>query len=613
MKNEVIRFLKRHYTSDPFYVDRLFVSAFLKENELEVNNNVLLKSYCIGSDEEEETLNLFHFLEVLKKNDVLLDFENLISLFEFVVSPADRIVNGAIYTPFYIREFIIKNVLEELDIAIEHLKIADISCGCGGFLFNMAKELRLRNISFSRIFSTYIWGLDIQEYSIVRTKLLLSLLALSEGEDVENFNFNLYVGDALNFNWGDQIEGFQGFNIIVGNPPYVRLRNLPDDTKELLKNWEVCRTGLTDLYIPFFQIAIENLSLDGILGYITMNSFFKSLNARALREYFHRNLYSLKIIDFGCEQIFKSRNTYTCICFVQKQPRDFVEYVAAGKENLDETLNLTRINYNNLNAFNGWNLRSNEIIRIIESTGRPFGHLYKTRHGIATLKNNIYIFKPVAEDEDYYYRQGEKGLIAIEKKICKSIINPNKLGDGKTIAKLEEKIIFPYSDSTRPKLISEDLFASKYPCAYNYLTLQKEILKQRDKGKGKYENWFAFGRTQSLERVSNKLFFPKISNRPPNCTIASDDDLFYYNGQAIIGHTIDELILIQKLMKTKIFWFYITNTSKPYSSNYYSLNGNYISNFGVCEMNEEEKKYVIQENDIQKLDSFFEKKYHIKM
>jgi type I restriction-modification system DNA methylase subunit len=105
--------------------------------------------------------------------------------------------------------------------------------------------------------------------------LLLSLLALQSGEDIEEFQFNLYQGDSLDFDWTTAINDFNGFSIILGNPPYVCARNLDIETKEKLKNWEVCQSGNSDLYIPFFQIAIENLAENGTLGFITMNSFFK--------------------------------------------------------------------------------------------------------------------------------------------------------------------------------------------------------------------------------------------------------------------------------------------------------------------------------------------------
>ena len=77
-----------------------------------------------------------------------------------------------------------------------------------------------------------------------------------------------------------------------------------------------------------------------------------------------------------------------------------------------------------------------------------------------------------------------------------------------------------------------------------------------------YEKWFAFGRTQSLEKIENKLFFPKMSDRIPSFVMESDDNLLFYNGQAVIGHTNKEMVLAKKIMESKIFWYYIKNTSK---------------------------------------------------
>lgn len=611
MNNNIFKFLKQNFVSDPLSIDRLFVSAFVKKNNIAVRNNLLLKKYIYKKKEKDNRANLEIFLETLCVNKIKLDFEDLINLFEFVVSPSDRIVTGAVYTPLYIRNYIINYTFERIPFNQHNFRIADISCGCGGFLFNVTQKLRNNGLSYFEIYSNHIFGLDIQSYSVTRTKILLSLLALSEGEDIREFNFNLFTGDALAFPWDDAIPNFNGFHIIVGNPPYVRLRNLNLETKNLLQNWEVCNTGLTDLYIPFFQIGIENLTENGLLGYITMNTFFKSLNGRSLREYFHRNSFNIKIIDFGAEQVFKSKNTYTCLCFIQNQNQDYVEYSIVEKDNLEEDITFNRINYNNLDSFKGWNLRLNEIVNKIENTGIPFGKIYKTRHGLATLKNNIYIFKPIREDDVFYYRKTKEGIIPIEKEICKSIINSNRLSEGKTIEDILEKIIFPYSNELKPKLISEEQFTTRYPNAYNFLISQRTILDQRDKGHGDYEQWYAFGRTQSLERVQNKLFFPKISNKSPNCVIASDIELYYYNGQAIIGHSIQDLNIIRKIMGTRLFWYYIVNTSKPYSSNYYSLNGNYISNFGICELNEQEKEFILREENKDLLDCFFEKKYDI--
>ena len=102
-----------------------------------------------------------------------------------------------------------------------------------------------------------------------------------------------------------------------------------------------------------------------------------------------------------------------------------------------------------------------------------------------------------------------------------------------------------------------------------------------------------------------------MSDRTPSYIINSDENLLFYNGQAIIGHSKQEMILIKKIMESRLFWYYIKTTSKPYSSDYYSLNGNYIKNFGICKLDGEELEFVLNEHDRNKLDNFFERKYDV--
>lgn len=610
MRN-AFKYLSQHCSTTPRDVDRLIISAFLEINKLKPLHNNLLKEYSILKKDNAEYTALIEFVSIINLEKEHFGFEELVELFEFVISPADRVVNGAIYTPSNIREYIVNETIGKRIEINEQFKISDIACGCGGFLLNASIELkRITNKSYTDIFRNHIFGLDIQEYSINRTRLLLSILALNAEEDEEVYAFNLFQGDSLDFNWSTKVDLFNGFDVILGNPPYVCARNLELETKEKLKNWEVCKSGNSDLYIPFFQIAIENLSLNGNLGFITMNSFFKSLNGRSLRDYFQRKSLAFNIIDFGSEQVFKSKNTYTCICFIENRTQDFVSYASTESTKLDSKHSFKKVNYNLLNSKKGWNLKDNKSISKIESTGIPFGELYQTRHGIATLKNEIYIFRPVNEDENFFYLQNGS-LYKIEKGICKDIVNSNKLSREVTLNTLKEKVIFPYDHQEKPKLLTEELIRDKYPEAYKYFQNKRKILDLRDKGNGNYENWFAFGRTQSLEKIKNKMFFPKYSDRSPNFIINSDDDLLFYNGLAVVGSTQEDMEIIKKVMGSSVFWYYIKTTSKPYSSNYYSLNGNYIRNFGVCELNDVEKEFVLRENDSKVLDYFFEDKYEI--
>jgi adenine-specific DNA-methyltransferase len=85
---------------------------------------------------------------------------------------------------------------------------------------------------------------------------------------------------------------------------------------------------------------------------------------------------------------------------------------------------------------------------------------------------------------------------------------------------------------------------------------------------GTMKNWYAYGRNQSLEKLKYKLYFPHITSSTPNFIISTEEDLLFHNGIAIIGENKRELLFLQKLLSSRLFWFYIKNSSKPYGSDF---------------------------------------------
>lgn len=610
MKKGVFTYL-HSYSRSPLKINRLIVSAFLFTNNLKQIRNEQLIPYLI-KESDVDFKNLIEFLEINES----FGFEELIELFEFVISPEEKIVNGAIYTPKYIREYITNQTFDEFE-NLEEIKICDPACGCAGFLYTVSKELKRRtNLTYYEIFENNIFGLDIEQFSIERSRLLLLLLAVSNDEDEVNFIFNFYRGNSLSFNWSENIELFNGFDIVLGNPPYVCSRNMDDESLALIDNWSVSKSGHPDLYIPFFQLGVELLSPNGILGYITVNTFFKSVNGRELREYFSTNSFNMAIIDFRGEQVFKGRSTYTCLCFIKQERGEGVNYLRKPSKDIFDvkTGDYYFIPYSSLDNFNGWNLidkkETEEIINIIESTGIPFSKKYESRNGIATLRNKIFKFIPDSENEGYYFRRENDELIGIEKDICRAIINSNTVESEEILKENSEQIIFPYTyENNVRQVISETDFRINFPCAYQYLVKNKKELSLRDNGKREYESWFAFGRTQSLDIKGYKLFFPHISDSP-NFIIARDRDLLFYNGLAVFSDNIEELQILKALLETDIFWLYISQTSKFYVSGHRSISKTYIKKFGIPEFTQDEKNYILNHNDKEDIKFLIESKYY---
>lgn len=625
MNQNIIKYLKE-YSYNTKDVNRLLVSSFLAINKIDKVSNVFIKNYIIQEEKEFEHLN--EFLLILNKET--FNIEELIEFFEFVISPEDKEVNGAVFTPEYIREYIVENTIKKHENKhVNDLVFGDIACGCGGFFKTITEYLRKEtNKTFFDIYKENIFGLDIQVYSIVRTKILLSLLAIINNEDCEEFEFNLFDGNALSYNWNinEQIKKNNGFDIIVGNPPYVGASKIDLETKLLLKNWKVSKSGKSDLYIPFFEIGLENLNHDGILGYITVNTFYRSLNGRSVRSYFSASKFDLTIIDFGGEQLFKNRSTYTCICLISKLKSKNVKYIKSESKDIYsiKKSSFLRILYSDLNDFDGWFLidkKTKQIITKIESTGQKLGNKFEIRNGFATLKNNVYVFTPTRETEEFYFMLKDKIEYKIEKSICRDAIKPNTLKLASEIENHTEKLIFPYKIENLEinlfkerrqslKIIDEDTLKIEFSNTYQYLISQKEILSKRDKGNREYEIWYAYGRNQALLISGYKLLLPYITKEP--CFVFTENqDLLFYNGYAIISESIEELHVLQKILMSKVFWFYIETTSKPYAGNYFSVAKNYIKNFGICELTKDEKDTLLNCSDKEIIDNFLMKKYNL--
>lgn len=621
MNKEITAYLHK-LSNNLFVINSLVVRAYLSLNNIEVRNNKLILSYIEGVSPSQVS----EFIALINSKNQIIDFEYLIHLFEITIPSEDVVVNGAVYTPSYIKNFIVEESFKCVNIPYEKLLVADIACGAGAFLYAAAQKINLKTKkSYKDIFKENIYGLDISGYTIERAKILLSLLAISNGEDEDGFMFNLIEGNALSFEWKNKYKEFKGFDIVLGNPPYVRSKNIEPETKTLLNNWEVTKSGNTDLYIPFFEIGLSVLKQNGVLHFITVNTFKRSVNARNLREYFKTNKLDITMLDFGSSQVFENKSTYTCIVKILKSNSEFVKYQKISPENLYQNTinNLTSISYNTLNNNMGWSLNEPMIlstINKIETTGTPLGNKFLIKNGLATLSNDIFIFRPVYEDDIYFYHQNGK-LHKIEKAICRDIIKPNRLKNELEIPKLKEQIIFPYfkenaqtnlfgSNNKKQVVFSEGFFQSEYPCAYQYLSLNKEQLLNRDKGKPKNYKWFEYGRTQALSDLGKKLLFPYMAGQP-YFVYSDQEDLLLYAGYAIYFDSERELKVLKRILESTIFWYYIKKTSKPYAGNFYALAKNYVKDFGICELTEEEKDFLLITDSEQERNQFLFDKYKV--
>ena len=594
------------YADNEILLDKLVVSSCCQFYNIEIGASYLA---AFTPEEQDQLTDDIAFLAKV------CDMESVINIFELAIPQDEKTANGAVYTPKYIRDYIVNQVYKEEIKEVANCLCADIACGCGAFLYTLAVYVHQHTqMPFSVIYH-HLYGIDVSRTSIGRAKILLALLAKINHEDVKVDDFRLFCGDTLTFDLKNmqEVKDNGGFDIIVGNPPYVRSKHIDPLIKQNLALWNTSKVGNADLYIPFFEIGMSVLCDTGILGFITVNTFFKSVNARPLRKYFTDNRFSLKIIDFGEQLVFKKKLAYTCIAFVSKGASSSLQYakvdVADVKSNA--LIDYSSIDYTSLDSYKGWHLnRSNvlENIQRIENAGEALGDKYVIKNGIATLANNVFIFKPEREDKNYYYLMKNGEECPIEKAICRDVIKPNILKSEVEIPEKEEKIIFPYD--TQYNVITERLFKTDFPCAFHYLETCRPILDKRHKGGGNYGAWYAFGRTQAISDSGRKLLFPYISDFP-HFIYTPQKDMLIYCGYAIYNDSETELLFLKRLLESSVFDYYMRNTSKPYSTGYYSYAKNYVKSFGVYPFSEAQKRYILSLRSKIEIDNYVKQLYGV--
>ena len=271
MIKEVINLVKQN-NNDISITEKQIIFTYLKNKHICFEKNNVIVKYL----NDITQLNDFRNFEKICKKFQLDNMNELLQIMEQLVSDTDKKTNGVVYTPFEVKKYMIS----EMQIAYngENITICDPACGCGSFLVTIAEYLHNKfNITFKKIFTNLIYGIDILEHNIEKAKVILTVLALENGE---NFNgkFNLLVSNSLNLDWKKTFSNIfrkGGFDYIVGNPPYVSLKNMSSEVKDSLNQWKTASYGNTDLYIIFYELAMNIVKCSGTIGYIPLIRFLQ--------------------------------------------------------------------------------------------------------------------------------------------------------------------------------------------------------------------------------------------------------------------------------------------------------------------------------------------------
>lgn len=285
-------------------------------------------------------------LDLLNKYDFKdVDTDLMGKLYEQFISKEERILLGQVYTPDEVTDYILTRVGYTVDADLKNKKIIDISCGSGAFILRAAniliKNLKNRKYDCYSIFEAVrnnIWGLDINPFSLKLTEINLLFAILDLLREIRNHNsafktkeFNLFLTNSVNKKFsGDNETIFclknrmgefkSGFDFVVGNPPYLEAKKMPNELKKLCReNFPEVTKGAFDLYFCFIKMALDLLNSDGMFGYIIPNKVQVLKSARWLRKYILDNFSIEEIVDISNLEVFKNISVYPILLFIKNK------------------------------------------------------------------------------------------------------------------------------------------------------------------------------------------------------------------------------------------------------------------------------------------------------
>lgn len=324
----------------------------------------------------------------------------------------------------------------------------------------------------------------------------------------------------------DEEGNFIGFDVIIGNPPYIQLQKMGADSDVLEKRGFRTYTKTGDIYSLFYEQGFNILKENGLLMFITSNKWMRANYGESLRRFFVEQTNPLTLIDFSGNQIFDTATVDTNILMFSKQKNQFKTQACIIKEKLLNNLSVFVSQHSVLFDFNNsesWVILSSiekQIKDKIERIGKPLKDWdISINYGIKTGYNDAFIIN------------GEKRKELIEQDPkSEEIIRP--ILRGRDIKKYSYDFAdlwliyvpwhFPLENDfsiNGSSSQAEKEFSNQYPAVFNHLLSFKENLLKRNKAETgiRYE-WYALQRWGANYRddfYKQKIMYPNMTKFLP--------------------------------------------------------------------------------------------------
>ncbi len=507
---------------------------------------------------------------------------------------------------------------------LQNIRILDPACGSGAFLVYAFDYLRAENERVDAILGgslsgtdeyirdilrNNLFGVDLNEESVEITKLSLwlktaqrgkRLTALDENIRCGNSLINDHVAGAKSFDWATQFPAVfdaGGFDVIVGNPPYVRVHNLRSDEVDYYFDAYETPSGKLDISILFFEKALQLLKDDGVMAFISSSQWMQTDYGQKLRGMLAQG-YVSEIIDFGSLPVFEDANTYPAIFTISKSSKLFLTYSridSADQLNSSSIRGSAKrpIDFAKLDSA-AWQFGEFNLVESLNERKIPYVPFLDLGHA--------YVGDISGRAETFVVTKAEAAAKGLEPELLFPYAYRNNEVFRYGLVKPDALVIYPYRPGPKGEavLIEENELREAYPNIYAHLLADKEVLKSRQDSRKLYaagDDWYRHLRAGSFNYIEPpKLIFKGIDRRTvvgfiggntafngTNCTgvIIEDGD---YSSDYILG-----------ILNSKLCSYYLNAVCPPKLSNTFRYNTHNINRVPILEKSNPAVEALVRE------------------
>lgn len=436
----------------------------------------------------------------------------------------------------------------------------------------------------------------------------------NKNKELNYFDWRLDFPEVLNPHLNKQ----PGFDIVIANPPYLRVqeiqKTMPEDKKLLEKKYLNAKAAY-DLANIFFELAVNLGKSESSNCFIFPHKFFNSASTKVFRDYLFEGKYIDKIAHFGANMVFNDADTYTCIAFFSSRPNKgfWIQKFGLGENYqklMEESERYGFVPYSKLReasklyGSNQWVLFNTDIeydvFKKIYRSSIKLSKVFNIFVGLQTSKDTLYVLENIQVEGNYLIGEIFRGdqKVQVEKEYFKPLLKGNNIHRYEPL-KPNKYVFFPYKvENGKANVIELEELKNNYPLTYDYVITNEREFKKRESGKaGKMKYWYEYIYPKNLTKFEQKkLSSMEICANHPNVTL--DDEGLYHNTKVyswVTKHEVNESYeFFLAIANSNLLWWFLLNTGDTLQGDARTFKTNYLNPFPLPENISSETDQIFQ-------------------